>query len=285
MWRDDLGHICNTKAVRQVGTSGLVVFRGFSSKQASDEISHSKIMLAHYDNILYMKHSWNKGMNKYTHPSIMKTSLTMRSKGIDNFKKWRDDMKRAGSIRSKYPALKKNGDLAELIGVILGDGHISRFPRVDELSLFSNAANTGFVERYRKIIENIFEQKPSIAKHGSKNCTMLRIYQKHIQSRIGIPYSPRKGLDISVPEWILRNRSFVVRYLRGLYEAEGSHCIHKSTSTYKIFFTNRNKSMLDNVSHLVSGLGFHPHRSKDNIQISRKREVEDFIELIEFRKY
>ncbi len=77
----------------------------------------------------------------------------------------------------------------------------------------------------------------------------------------------------------------MIRYLRGLYEAEGSHSVHLPTCTYKVQFSNRNVSMLENVFILVSRPGFHPHRSKYQIQLSRKEEVFKFLSLIKFRKY
>jgi DNA-binding transcriptional regulator WhiA len=196
-------------------------------------------------------------------------------------------MKKAGKIRTSYPLLKKDGDLAELIGVVLGDGHIRKYPRTEELSIFSNSNNPGFVKRYSKLVEKLFGQKPAITQHGSKNCTRIRIYQKHIQKRIGVPYSPRGPLTIEVPGWILRNNQYIVRYLRGLYEAEGSHCIHLPTSTYKLFFSNRNRSMLANVDMLLKKLGFASYISLKNwsVQVSRKAEVARAIELLEFRKY
>jgi len=43
--------------------------------------------------------------------------------------------------------------------------------------------------------------------------------------------------------------------------------------------------MLENVFRLVSKIGFHPHKSRDMIQLSRKEEVLKFLDLIEFRKY
>jgi len=43
--------------------------------------------------------------------------------------------------------------------------------------------------------------------------------------------------------------------------------------------------MLRNVYILVKGLGFHPHRSLHQVQLSRKEEVFRFLELIQFRKY
>lgn len=232
-----------------------------------------------------MNSSWNKGFTKHTHPSLKKTSETLKKKSVYNFSKWRSEMITKGKIRSNYPELIKNGDLAELIGVILGDGHIRKYPRTEELSIFSNSNNPGFIKRYSDIVEKLFDKKPALTKHGSTNCTRIRIYQKNIQVRLEIPYSPRAKQKIKIPAWILHDDKLIVRYLRGLYEAEGAHCVHIPTSTYKMFFTNRNQSMLDNVYKLVNKLGFHPHKSIYQIQLSRKKEVEDFIRLIEFRKY
>jgi len=209
----------------------------------------------------------------------------MKQRKIDNFKAWRDQMKAKGKIKSEYLPLKKDGDLAELIGVVLGDGHIRAYPRTEELSIFSNSNNLGFVKRYSVLVEKIFGKKPTTNQHSEKNCIRIRIYQKHISSRLGVPFSPRANLKIRIPGWIFSDKKYIVRYLRGLYEAEGSHSIHEVTYTYKVQFSNRNISMLENVFKLVSRLGFHPHKSKDMIQISKKDEVFKFINLIEFRKY
>mgnify|MGYP002134045413 CR=1 FL=1 len=235
-----------------------------------------------------MPSNWSKGFTKENNLSVRKRSDTMKQKKLDNFSRWRDEMKQIGKIPSIYPALIKDGDLAELIGVTLGDGHIRSFPRTEELSIFSNSSNKGFVKRYSKIIEKVFNKQPAITRHGKEvNCTRIRIYQKYIQKRLQIPYSPRGALTIKVPPWVLRDNKFIVRYLRGLYEAEGSFCVHKPTSTYKLFFSNKNPSMLQNVFSLMKKLGFHPHRSKNNysIQLSRKEEVLTAIKLLKFRKY
>ena len=232
-----------------------------------------------------MPKGWSKGFTKETHPSVLKISQTMRKKKLDNFSEWRKQAKKSGRMRSKYPALTNNGDLAELVGVILGDGHIRKFPRTEELSIFSNSNNPGFIKRYSKLVQKTFDSKPAITNHGKGNCTRIRIYQKNIASRLNMPYSPRGLLNIGVPAWILKENKFVVRYLRGLYEAEGSHCVHKPTSTYKVFFSNANLSMLDNVFRLVKKLGFHPHKDTLRVQISRKKEVFEFLDLIQFRKY
>lgn len=234
-----------------------------------------------------MPRHWNRGLTKDTNASVRQISETMKRRKLDNFAKWRQVMKDSGKMISSYSSFKKDGDLAELIGVILGDGHIRKFPRTEEISIFSNSNNLGFVQRYSGLVEKIFGKKPALTKHGHANCTRIRLYQKDIQKRLGIPYSPRGKLDISIPGWIFRNKSYIVRYLRGLYEAEGAHCVHIPTGTYKLFFSNRNESMLRNVFRLMVRLGFHPHMHKGgyDVQISRKDEVYSAIELLEFRKY
>ena len=107
-----------------------------------------------------MRTSWNKGQTKYTNSSVKKISDTMKLRKTNNFKVWMDKMKAEGKIKSEYLPLKKDGDLAELMGVVLGDGHIWRYERTEELSIFSNANNPGFIKRYARLLEKVFDKKP-----------------------------------------------------------------------------------------------------------------------------
>ena len=229
---------------------------------------------------------WSKGYTKETHLSVLKISETFKKKKIDNFREWRNRMKKLGKIRSKYPMFKKNGDLAELIGVVLGDGHIESFPRTESLTIAGNSNNIGFINRYAKLVTKLFHKSSYVAKvNKAMSCTRIRIYQKYIGERLGIPAGNRSKIKISIPRWILKNKHFLLRYLRGLYEAEGSFSIHKPTYTYKFLFSNKNKSLLENVYRGLKILEFHPHKSKYKIQISRKREVYKIKNLLKFRQY
>lgn len=220
-----------------------------------------------------MPSNWNKGYTEATNLSVKKISDTMRLRKVDNFKVWRDEMKARGKIKSSYPTLEKNGNLAELMGVVLGDGHICVYPRCEELRLISNSNNPGFIKRYARLMKEIFDKNPYVISSGQSNSTKIGFYEKLISIRLGVPTGARKDLKIIVPKWISKNEKYVIRYLRGLYEAEGSFCVHEPTYTHKFLFANKNESMLNNVYDLMRGLGFHPHKSKDQIQISKKEEV------------
>lgn len=224
---------------------------------------------------------WNKGQTKETHPGLAR--ISKHRKKVDNFRKWRKECK--NYFKELYRPLPASGDLAELIGVSLGDGNISQFPRTERLIIVSNAKNTGFVNRYSKIVENLFKKPPRVTKIKEKEAIRISFYQKFISKRLGIPLGNRGKSNIKIPGWIWKNNDFLIRYLRGLYEAEGSFCVHKPTSTYKMLFSNRNPSLLENVFRGVEKLGFHPHQSGHQVQLSRKEEVYRFKELIQFRVY
>ncbi|MFA6416468.1 MAG: hypothetical protein WCW56_03220 [Candidatus Paceibacterota bacterium] len=232
-----------------------------------------------------MPKNWSRGFTKETHPSLLKISQTMRNKKINNFAKWQETMRLSGKMKSNYPDFKKDGNLAELIGVVLGDGHIEIFPRTECLYVLSNSNNPGFIKRYSTLIEKTFQKEPTVTKMPHANCVRIRLYEKNISRRLGVPSGSRNRAKIEVPKWILKNPDFVVRYLRGLYEAEGSFCVHLPTCTYKFLFAGVNQSMLGNVFKLVEGLGFHPHMGKKQVQVSRKEEVYRLKELIGFRVY
>lgn len=116
---------------------------------------------------------WNKGYTKYTNTSVMKTSQTIKSKHIDNFKSWREGAKEIGIIPEAYPEFIETKELAELIGVVLGDGNISSFPRTQRLIITSNSNNVGFIQRYATIIKVVFNKTASIQKVKATNATRI----------------------------------------------------------------------------------------------------------------
>ena len=214
-----------------------------------------------------------------------KISQTMRSRRLDNFKQWRDKMKELGDIKSAYPVFKKNGDLAELIGTVLGDGHIYKHPRCDSLRITGDASKMDFVNRSANLVEVVFDKKPTVLKVLRSNAMTVTIYERNISKRLGIPQGSRKDLNYILPKWIVRSRSFTIRFLRGLYEAEGSLCYHPPTSTHKLFFANKNQHLLKLVATLVEGLGFTQNTYINKVQVSRKAEVQELKNLIQFRSY
>lgn len=227
---------------------------------------------------------WNKGLTKENSSSIARISKTFKKNKIYNFKNWRLQQIAGGKFLEAPRKFERTKELAELIGVILGDGNIHKFPRTEALTIACNGNNKGFIDRYANLVQKVFLKKPSINKTLT-NCVKIRLYQKYISKSLGIPTGARGKLLIKIPSWILKDKENLIGYLRGLYEAEGSFSVHLPTYTYKFQFANRNESLLDNVYNGMRILGFNPHRSRYQIQISKKKEVYEAKELLKFRQY
>lgn len=229
--------------------------------------------------------SWNKGYTKFTHPSVLKISQTFKKKRINNFNNWRNEQKIKGLIPKDYLEFKKTPELAELIGVVLGDGNISKFPRTERLIITGNANNPGFLDRYSLIIEKIFNKKPNISKVKSSNAVRISIYQKRISNRLKIPSGNKLNKVIQIPNWIKNDKESLISMLKGLFEAEASLSIHEKTYTYNFQFSNRNDSILKFVSESLTRLGFNPEIRKYYVRLRRKKEVIKFKNMIDFRGY
>jgi hypothetical protein len=223
--------------------------------------------------------SWNKGFNKKTHPSVAKISATMKAQKIDNFKQWRKDHP------VLYAELPHDGNLAEYIGAVLGDGHIERFPRTERITITGDAKKMGFIVRYAVLTAKLFHKKPAIEKAKSSNAVRVSLYQKFISRRLGIPTGDRTDFLYKLPRWIAGDEDYLIRFLRGLFEAEGYLCIHLPTHTYNFAFTNVNQRLLLIVRNVLLKLEFHPEVRHNAIRIRKKAEVMRLKELLHFRQY
>lgn len=222
---------------------------------------------------------WSKGYTKESHTSLAKTSQTFKERNIDNFVEWR----KANYV--SYLALKRDRNLAFLIGMVLGDGNIYPHDRTEGLRITLGTDKPELWKYTAKIVEKIFKKKPSVQKVKGSACVKITLYQKEISMRLGIPTGNRNKITNKLPQWIRGNQKYLIAYLRGLYEAEGSFGVHEPTYTYKMIFTNKNDSLLDIVYTALVSLGFHPHRSLYKVQISKKVEVHAFKKLLNFRNY
>lgn len=228
---------------------------------------------------------WNKGKTRETDLRVRKISNTFKAKKIDNFYKWREEMKKSGAIRSFYPPLKKSTELAFLIGMTLGDGNISKFTRVERLIISLNSKYPQLVDHVNYLVSSIFEKQATAQKVKGKNCVRISVYQKNISKRLKIPAGNRRWSSTGARSWVWKSKKYLIAYLKGLFEAEGSLSIHLPTSTYNFQFSNKNQALLDNVERGLRLLGFNPEVRSDKIRLRKKKEVESFKSLIRFREY
>lgn len=229
--------------------------------------------------------SWNKGKNKFTDESVLKISKTFKRLKIDNFKNWRDCARLNGTIPDTTIDLKKDESLAFLIGIALGDGNINQMARTQCLRITFGTDKPDLWKYTAKVVEKVFQKAPSVYKRKEANCVNVTIYQNNLSRRLKIPLGARKNKKIIVPHWISNDKTKLLPFIKGLFEAEASFSVHKKTYTYNLSFSNMNISILNFVEKKIRDLGFHPERRINAVRIRKKDEVYKFMDLINFRRY
>lgn len=196
-----------------------------------------------------------------------------------NFWKWQQTNKPI------YKKILKNADLAELYGTILGDGCLEKFERTDKLTISFNRNATDHIRHVSLIIERVFGKIPTTRKRKISHCDDLYFYQKNISNRINFPYSPKISKPLIIPEWIKKNKNFVKVCLKGMFETDGNLNIDNKYKTCVISFSNRCITLLDDLYLVLKKYGYNPQRRMYDVRLARKKEVERFVDWINFKKY
>lgn len=222
---------------------------------------------------------WNKGLTKFNNDSLLKTSITLANKKKSNFWAWQQKNK------IHYHPLKKSIFLAEFYGTMLGDGCMERFPRTDKITISFNRNDQKHLRHIFRIINLLFDKKPSIRVRKVGNCDDLYFYQKNISQRLGFPYGNKLHNFLLIPQWIKNNNLYLKHCLKGLFETDGDWFIDMKYNTNVIKFTNYSVSLLKDVYKSLLILGYHPQLRQKDVRLARRKEVYKFVDWIQFKKY
>jgi len=229
--------------------------------------------------------AWNCGKTKENDPRVRKISETFKAKRIDNFAQWRLKARLAGKIPLTHTPLARTEQLAFLVGLILGDGHIEKFPRSERLHIVLGTDKPLLWQHVVKVVQNVFAKEAWVQRRKREACVEISLYQTRLSERLGIPAGDRRNCEVQLPEWIWADRRYLIACLKGLFESEGSYSVHAPTYTHNLSFSNSNVTLLNEAERALASLGFHPERRSYAVRLRKKHEALRFIEFIGFRSY
>lgn len=194
------------------------------------------------------------------------------------------------SITLPLPFKKPNfsQELAEFVGIVLGDGGVTKNQIKITLHSIDDFEYSIFVGR---LMEKLFGVVPG--KHIRPDCQAINItvsrvlLVKFCTEQLGLKIGNKISQQVNVPDWVVKNDKFAVACLRGLIDTDGCLIIHKYKSkgkyyTYKkIGFTSRSAPLLKSVSLILSGLNIkHRVAGKYDIRIEAGKDVELYFKLV-----
>lgn len=157
-----------------------------------------------------------------------------------------------------------SSDLAEFVGIMLGDGGLT--PLYISITLNSEA-DQAYIYFVISLCEKLFGERPKIHKHRNDKAVALYYNSKVLATyfiSIGLKVGSKVKQQVGVPEWIIKNKEYSKACLRGLMDTDGGIFLHRYLSnkkryTYsKLCFSNRSIPLLLFVYETLIEFGFTP---------------------------
>lgn len=166
---------------------------------------------------------------------------------------------------------RQSKNLAEFIGIMLGDGHVDRL----QISITLNSiADANYVHFVTKLCKNLFKRTPRVLKRKKENAKVIYYYGTNLVKNLvdlGLIPGNKVKNQVRVPSWILDSFDYKVACLRGLMDTDGGVFTHRYKVNNKpyaylnICFTNRSLPLLHFVYQTLEELGFTP-KLKDKVE-------------------
>lgn len=180
---------------------------------------------------------------------------------------------------------RNNSNLAEFVGICLGDGHASKYQVAISLN---SIADRDYIPCVTRLTTQLFPGA-TMSILERKNYNMVDV---KVNSIIVSNFMKKNGVVSNnkfIPKWIFKKSAYVKSCVRGLFDTEGSISfkVYKSKSGVSLYkqlnFRNYNPELMTFVRDSLLGLGFKPTSTlKGSLYLSNHQSINKFRELIGF---
>src|SRR4030043_819770 len=180
--------------------------------------------------------------------------------------------------RIKIPP--KSEEFAEMLGIILGDGHLER----KTLHITGNLHEREHHIYLTKKIEELFGLNSKISSVPDKHTNIVKVHSTELTkflTKNGMVLGDKIKNKASLPDWIFNQKPFMFGALRGLFDTDGG--IYHKQKRYKravIEFQTNSEYIRKDIVRLLKKCGFTPSKSSKNIRIQNQEEIYRFFSLV-----
>ena len=189
-------------------------------------------------------------------------------------------------IRKKIYYPPKSPRLAELVGILTGDGGIRDYQVIVTLNKETDKEYTFYVN---KLFKNLFHLNSTIREEKDEKTYEIVVSSKNLVEyliKLGLKQGNKIKQQSDIPEWIKRNKKFKTACLRGLIDTDGSFYVdlHKIKNKYYfnpgIDFSTHSLPLFLSVKKILKDLNYHPTGEKEHIRLRRESEIVRYFKKI-----
>lgn len=179
---------------------------------------------------------------------------------------------------------------AYIIGLAIGDGNLSKFPRAIRLRITCDDKYPNLINRIEDAIQQLLPANKVSRSRCPRNCTNIVCYSNYFEDLFGWSATGGSKIkqDVRVPRWIKNDAEHTIHCLKGLFETDGS--VYKDRGYLMANFTTATGGLASDVMDMATLIGFKPNmqenhshnKTKYTIRISKR--TQEFIDLIDLHK-
>ncbi len=166
--------------------------------------------------------------------------------------------------------------LAELFGIMLGDGHVSHF----QVTVTLGTKEAAYARYVRLLVKKTFGGTPRITTSSRGHKTV------YLGSTEVTEWLKTEGLvgnkvaaQVDVPRWIYEDAQYMSGFLRGFFDTDGS--VYRLRYGVQISLTNRSTPILVSLQSILRGLGYTPSAvSAHRVYLTKISDVQRFFREI-----
>jgi len=168
--------------------------------------------------------------------------------------------------------------LAEFLGIMLGDGHISQ----TQVFVHLGGTERQYAEHISSLMRFLFNVSPRVVlrKRGHIDVYFGSVaIVCWLKSRHGLCHNKVQS-QVGVPDWIFKQKQYQKSCVRGLFDTDGS--VYALRHGIQVSFTNLSIPLLQSMHDMLISLGYQPSCISDTVvYLTRREQVTDFFKKIQ----
>lgn len=192
------------------------------------------------------------------------------------------------SHRKQITIPKESSNLAELMGIVLGDGGINnQWQVVVTLNAVKDKSYANFVA---SLFTRLFDVNPVIRFHPKENvvrvvCSSMNVVDYMVSK--GAVRGHKIRQQIRVPDWVKESLEYQKSFVRGLVDTDGCLYIHKhfvgkrTQNNIGFCFSSYSEKLLTGVADVLNKFDIVPHitNKKRSVYLYSAKAVKKYLEI------
>jgi len=189
--------------------------------------------------------------------------------------------------RKLVASAPKNIELAEFMGIMIGDGGITAYQVVITTNSEDDREYSQFTAQ---LIQKLFSIRPSVKDRKDSKCTRIVVSSRALVEQLtelGLKQGHKLNQGLDVPSWIQSDDNYMGACLQGIFDTDGSIYQEKHYRKNKIYcyprlsFVSMSPQLRKTIYAALKRFGFSPKiRGNRSVNLEQRKDIDRYFTVI-----